>query len=325
MSARTVVGLKPWLPWPLSRQPCWTEPVRAERLAALRIGLACVLLLDLLFTYWPHLHDFFGRDSLGSPELFAWMTEAPSCRWSLLRGVAEPWVLQAALATWTVATVLLALGFWTRASAAVVWLLSTSFANLNAHIENAGDLLRGIILFYLMLSPCGAAWSLDHWLRRRRGADEPVYVYPWPLRLLFVQMVLIYFCNGLYKIVGDDWRSGNALYYVLGDVTIARWSYAQLPVPYVLTRLLTWAVLGWELSFPLLVCWRRTRKAALWFGVAFHVGIGLSLELGGFAPYMLCLYLPFLFVTDSGGSLQVQLGHLGSRLPSLKAARRAAQ
>ena len=42
MSERTVVGLKPWLPWPLSRSPWWTEPVRAERLAVLRIGATSV-------------------------------------------------------------------------------------------------------------------------------------------------------------------------------------------------------------------------------------------------------------------------------------------
>src|SRR5262249_8850842 len=33
---------------------------------------------------------------------------------------------------------------------------------------------------------------------------------------------------------------------------------------------------------------------ALCFGVAFHVGIGVSMELGGFVPYMLCLYMPLL-------------------------------
>src|SRR5205823_3952047 len=33
-----VVGLKPWFPWPLSRWRWLNEPVRAERLAALRIG-----------------------------------------------------------------------------------------------------------------------------------------------------------------------------------------------------------------------------------------------------------------------------------------------
>ena len=31
-------GLFPWLPWPLRAMPAWTVPVRAERLAVLRIG-----------------------------------------------------------------------------------------------------------------------------------------------------------------------------------------------------------------------------------------------------------------------------------------------
>jgi hypothetical protein len=64
-------GVNPWLPWPFNRSPWWTQPVRAERLAALRIGLAAVLLLDLLVTYLPRAADFFGPDSLGSPGTFA--------------------------------------------------------------------------------------------------------------------------------------------------------------------------------------------------------------------------------------------------------------
>ncbi len=56
---------------------------------------------------------------------------------------------------------------------------------------------------------------------------------------------------------------------------------------------MTWTVLAWEISFPLLVVMSRwTRVAALLFGVAFHLGIGLTMELGFFAPYALCLYLP---------------------------------
>jgi uncharacterized membrane protein YphA (DoxX/SURF4 family) len=314
MSERTVVGLCPWLPWPLCRWPWWTEPVRAERLAALRIGLAAVLLLDLATTYLPHFDLLFGGGSLGSPEVFRSVGTAPSWNWSLLRGVKDHRILWAAAILWTVATALLLVGLWTRLSAVIVWVLSTSFATLNPYIDNAGDQVRGIMLFYLMLCPCGAVWSLDHWrARRRRQPTEIRFVPPWPLRLLFIQMALIYFCNGLYKLVGEEWRSGSSLYYVLGDLTLARWSYAQVRVPYELTRLLTWAVMAWELTFPLLVClpwlgsafcravglalpsWVRwVPGIALGFGVAFHFGIGLSLELGGFAAYMLCLYLPLV-------------------------------
>jgi hypothetical protein len=256
-----VVGLRPWLPWPLSRWHWWTEPVPAERLAALRIGLAAALLLDLLTTYLPG--------------------ELPA--------EADGAMVRAALLLWLVAAVALLLGACSRVSAALAWGLGLSFAAANPGSENAGDVVRNIVLLYLVLTPCGAVWSVD--ARGRRGR---VGVYPWALRLLFVQMVLIYFLNGLHKALGRDWQRGDALYYVLGDWTLARWSYAQVPVPYALTRLLSWLVLGWECLLPLLVLWRPLRVAALGFGAVLHVGIWLSLELGGFAPYMLCLYLPLL-------------------------------
>lgn len=320
----TVIGIKPWLPWPLSRWRVWNEPVRAERLAALRIALSVILLLDVLFTYLPQSKVFFGRDSMGSPELFAynfrpeWKNESvredlrslgddlEQCkpfhrtlalrwRWSLLKGVEDPRWIRAAMIVWAVATFGLLLGTGTRLCAGVVWLLSTSVANVNPYIDNAGDTIRGIQLFYLMLCPCGAAWSVDAWLKRRLGLLKgPAYVYPWVIGLLFLQMVFIYWCNGVYKLTGADWQQGNALYYVLGDLTLTRWSSAQLHLPYLLTRVLTWSVLAWEALFPLLVLWRPTRIVALLFGVAFHLGIGLSMELGGFVPYVLCLYLPLL-------------------------------
>src|SRR5207245_600410 len=197
----------------LCRWKWWTEPVRAERLAALRIGLAVVLLVDVLTTYLARTEVFFGRDSLGSPEIFAGRFRPPHWYWSLLYGLEDPAILKAAALVWAVATLLLLLGLGTRVSAVITWALSTSFATLNPNIDNAGDSIRGILLFYLMLCPCGAAWSLDAWWRRRRGLLRgPVYVHPWPLRLLFVQLCCIYFMNGAHKLLGHSWLRGVSLY-----------------------------------------------------------------------------------------------------------------
>ncbi len=374
-----VVGLEPWLPWPLKASDWWTQPVRAERLAVLRVGVAACLLIDILTSYLPHLQDFFGTAGLGGTEMFAYYGEAPKLNWSLLRGFGdpllgafalvtwialtawlvldfwagrrsrrvvqkapesssvtateeqstsmtwlvvswfvsgifvilgvwsrqepalpmlhswqdEPFLLTAALGAWVAATVLLLAGLWTRWAALATWVLSMSFANVNPNIDNAGDTIRGIILFYLMLCPCGAAWSVDAWRRRQREVG-PAFVWPWVLRLLFVQLVFIYFMNGLYKLAGSGWLEGNSLYYVLGDLSLTRVSAEQVAIPLVLTQIATWLVLAWEVTFPVLVLFRRTRNLALWFGVAFHVGIFASMELGGFVPYILCLYLPLV-------------------------------
>lgn len=295
MSQVVIVGLKPWLPRFLARWSSWTEPVRAERLAILRIGVAAVLLVDILTNYLPHLPDLFGPNSLGDPQVF-WH-DRPISFWSLLAGVQSAAVLRVVVIAWAAAAVLLLLGLCSRTSAAVAWALSQSFLALNPYAHNAGDTVRTIMLLYLMIAPCGAAWSLDRWLRRNRHVG-PIFIYPWPLCLLLVQMSVIYFNNGVHKLMGPQWRAGSSLYYVLGDLTLMRWSYAELPLPFVITQVLTWGVLIWELAFPLLVFLPATRPATLVMGVLMHVGIGLSMELGVFAPYMLCLYLPFV---PSGG------------------------
>jgi uncharacterized membrane protein YphA (DoxX/SURF4 family) len=359
-----VVGLEPWFPWPLHAWGWWTRPVRAERLAALRIGLAGCLLIDILTSYGPHLAEFFGQGGLGGAKLFAYYGAAPRLNWSLLRGFGDPllsalafgawgmltiwfaldlwgirafrlpekkwfliwlaagitallgnwarsvpsgshrllsswqddpFLLTGVFWTWVAATALLLVGRWTRIAAVLTWALTLSFANVNPNIDNAGDTIRGITLFYLMLCPCGAVWSVDRLLQRRREINSaPVHVWPWPLRLLFIQLIFIYFMNGLYKLTGTDWFEGNSLYYVLCDLTLTRFSIAQLPVPFFLAKVATWLVLIWELTFPVLVLFRATRWLALLIGVAFHLGILATLELGGFVPYVLCLYLPLL-------------------------------
>ena len=93
---------------------------------------------------------------------------------------------------------------------------------------------------------------------------------------------------------GDSWQQGNSLYYVLCDLTLSRFSFHQLQLPLVVMQIMTWSVLVWEAGFPLWVLCPWTRTTALVFGVLFHLGIFLSMELGGFGPYMIAMYLPLV-------------------------------
>jgi hypothetical protein len=304
LQIRDVVGVEPWLPWPLSRWKWWTEPVRAERLAALRIGLALMLLVDVLVQYLPNYTDFFGAGSLGSPEVFSGRAQG-HWHWSVLRGIEDSRLFLPVLLVWAAAAVLLMIGWQPRWAALVAWILSVSVLNLNYYLHNGGDRIRSIVLFYLMLTPCGAVWSLDSFLQHKKqqarqltphhsSLTGPVLIWPWALRLLFVQLALIYFLNGFYKLVGPHWRAGDVLQSVLGNIQWARWSFAQLPLPYPFIQVLTWLVLFWELGFPLLVAMRPFRNLTLWAGVFLHVGLAISLQLGLFSFYMLCLYLPLV-------------------------------
>src|SRR5262245_38455872 len=123
----TVVGTRPCLPRFLGE---WlTAPVRAERLAALRIGFAAVLLVDILVTYLPFLKDYYGPGSLSWPDVFASRFESPYWHWSILRWLPDSWGPIIALATWAIAAVALLVGWRAGIAAAIVWALSWSFLN----------------------------------------------------------------------------------------------------------------------------------------------------------------------------------------------------
>ena len=70
MNERIVIGTRPWLGF-LNGWNWLAKPIPAERLAALRIGTGLVLLMDVLFTYFPFRYDYFGPGSLAEPDVFA--------------------------------------------------------------------------------------------------------------------------------------------------------------------------------------------------------------------------------------------------------------
>src|ERR1700733_69813 len=103
-----VVGIIPWLPWPLSASTWWTQPIRAERLALLRIGVALCLLVDILINYAPEALSYFGAEGLGDPDIFKWRFNAPRANWSLLRGLGDNAIVSLAFLVWLALTVWIA-------------------------------------------------------------------------------------------------------------------------------------------------------------------------------------------------------------------------
>ena len=96
-------------------------------------------------------------------------------------------------------------------------------------------------------------------IRLKRRPPGPVYVHPWPICLIFVQMIFMYWINGLSKLFGETWLDGSSLHYVLGDIALTRFSQVAWPIPFYLTCLLSWTVLAWENLFPLLVLFKWPR------------------------------------------------------------------
>jgi hypothetical protein len=330
----------------------WCRPIRAEPLALFRILLGLCVLGSLLTGFGPRLATYCGTDPVcparaqdewlkrtgrvcllrgpsGLPLLDDWLPEGPARAFPWLNAWVGPeraeawarWGERPESAYLLFGLYLLALlgvttGFHTRPSTLLAVLLAATFYNRLSDLMNGGDSLARNGLYFLLLSPAGAAWSVDSWRRARKEArrararglpppepGRPVLVPPWSVRLMQIQLCVMYLFTGLSKLhdVGvvngrltGDWVSGVAMYWVLNDVTLTRWPYALLPVPLFVCRLLSWGTLLFEIGFSFFVLVRPLRRWVLLAGVGLHLGILAVMEVGWFTPITLCWYALFV-------------------------------
>lgn len=293
----------------------WLHPIPAERVAIFRISVAAIVLLDTLISLMPDAADWFGPDAVFSPGQFeSWRRYAMN--WTILPTDASMTLVYALLGLLALSALLVLLGVGTRAACVAMWVLLMSFQIRNPHVLNAGDILLRCGAFYLVLMPAGAAWSVDNLIRRRLGWRVHGWVAPWSLRLAQIQIGLLYTFTGIEKlrsfdpdVLSDggylgDWVSGWAVYKTLVHGTIARWPMVFEHFPWWLFAPLTWATLVWELCWPALVFWRRTRWYALAFGYMLHMGIFLTMEVTHFSFTTLSyywLFIPAAILMDLAG------------------------
>ncbi len=273
----------------------WHEPVRAERLAVARILFALAIFTDQLFQYAPQLSTYFGPDGVAPAGINDGFL-AMSWQWAILLFHTDDMaVVTTVFAVWTTAAFLMLLGWHTRLMTFLVWLGALCFLARNPNLKNGGDDTMQLAVFLLLISPCAVAPSLDRRRRLKRQGIDPdsapaAVIAPWPVRLFQLQLCVIYFTTGIAKLAGHTWWDGTSVHYVLNDVTMSRWPYALVPIPIWITAPLTYMSVWFETLFPLLVLWPRTRKWTLWFGVLFHLGIYLMIEVGWFSFYTIAMY-----------------------------------
>jgi hypothetical protein len=119
------------------------------------------------------------------------------------------------------------------------------------------------------------------------------------LGYLGMQLLLSYFISGWVKIVNPDWRSGRALRdvflfstYPAGE-NIREW--ARHPR---LLRAAGWAVMGFELTFPLFFLSRPALLAGLAIGAVFHGANACLFGLNRFFWIWICAYPSILWLQE---------------------------
>jgi hypothetical protein len=269
-------------------------PIPIERLEALRL-LVPLCILAFLGERMLHTPEWLTAAGFQVPALGREDYRQPLALDPLPEGLA--WGVSASLLASGLA---LAAGFRVRPSGLLFALLLgyvTLHDRLAAFTVNK---LGTVLVLALALSPAGARYGVDAWLRRRRSpeVDVPTHVAAGPVRFFQAALLGLYAASGLCKAKGDWLVHPHLLYTHLHDSYQTWVSYlAALYVPQTLWALAQALVLVFECLAPLWFAWKKTRFSALAFGLAMHAGIGLmfgpviwfsclmaSLLLAGFAP-----------------------------------------
>jgi hypothetical protein len=204
-------------------------------------------------------------------------------------------------------TVLTAVWFW-------------SLHQRNPVLWDGGDNIIQIVLVYAVFANLGAYFSLD--AERKRGSlkaagpghQMKALLHNAAMLAIAVQLCLLYGTAGLYKIQGEAWQNGTAIYYIfrVGDFAWPGRTDFLRNNPYAVTAL-TYGTVALQLSFPFMFfSSRRARRAALASTALFHLGTAVLMGLVTFAAFMFSIELSLVSDRDYR-SVASWAGRLGRR------------
>lgn len=219
--------------------------------------------------------------------------------------------------TGLVIALLFTIGYLTRLMTLLHWLMIWSLQTRNDFLGDGGDNIMRIVLLFLVFVNAGAVFSVDATRKpsRVKATLRPMLAvfHNFGILAVILQLAFLYMSTGLYKVMGELWQNGTALYYIL-RVDEFSWPGVAEHIyrnPYLVVGA-TYGTVLFEVMFGPLLLNRWTRLGVILpVGFLFHLGIGALMGLPTFAWSMLSLYP--LLVSDgeyqtAGGWIRRWLG-----------------
>lgn len=207
------------------------------------------------------------------------------------------------------------IGWRTRLSTALLAIGLTALVERTSILGDQGDNITRIGLTLMVFMTTNAHWSLD--ARRRRKLEQREITTTWQhiwsstpwlphwltslihnaaLIALSGQLFILYTASALYKVQGDLWQGGTALYYPLALPEYAVFpSVNQLVYesPTFLTLATYFSVFA-QLFFAVGLLHPFTRRLALVGVILLHIGIAVMMGLPWFSLAMLAFDAVFV-------------------------------
>ena len=264
--------------------------VDTRALAALRIALALIILVDLAHRAM-HM-ELFYTDQGAYPVAAYEATYDQYTGYSLHALSGDLWFQQLLFVVAGLFAITLLLGYRTRLVGVVSFVLLFSLQARNPAVLNGADRLLRVLLLIALVAPLGERWSVDA-LRRGTARSR---VASFGTVAVLLQPVIVFTSNAILKHGGENWYAGDALEiamlndamrFYLGNV-IVEYSWLLTVLNYAWVTLLAGSAL-----FLLATAGRLRALAALVYISAF-LGMLTTMAVGLFPLVLIAALLPFL-------------------------------
>lgn len=275
----------------------WFTPRNATTICVMRVMVGVMLVYTHL-VWTLELSTFFSESGVFPNEYQAAFTGNSPFVWSHFHWLDSPTWMWASHVLCLIVLATFAIGLWTRWTGILAFLIVVSYANRAGGALFGLDQVNGFLTLYLAISPCGSRFSVDSWLRKRRGQgseeESPTTMANVSTRLIQLHLCVVYLFAGLGKLQGVSWWDGTALWGAF-----ASYEYQTLDMTWMvhlpwLVNLITLLAVFWELSYPFMVWPKLTRPIYLILAAMVHLGIGMAMGMITFGLIMLVANLSFV-------------------------------
>ena len=178
----------------------------------------------------------------------------------------------------------------------IVYLFVLTLYKASPFLGDGGSNILMIVLAYMIFTNNSAHLSLF-----KKGPSNNNFAkitHNLFFSLVLIQTCILYFFAGFFKLQGDMWLHGTALYYVLNIESFRMNLTSYLSDIIISSPLLltfgAYSAIFLQLLFPILVFNKYTRYIVLVGSIGFHLSIALLMGLVQFGMIMIALDLAFL-------------------------------
>ncbi len=280
-------------------QRFWFDPVDLTGVALTRMALGATLFVTYLFRF-QNMNLLTSEALLPKEQALLLFPEImrPAWSWNFWP---DSWAM-AVHCLFCIGLFLWVFGVGGRILGVLLWIIHMGFIQRNYAIVFGADVMAGIFLFYLVLIETPPQMKNFSFFKKNNlfitNSPSSDFVSTSLLRLLQIQLAVIYAYTGFEKLKGVTWWDGTALWSVFANPQMVWMDLSFIKNISWILPTMAFLTIIFEIYFPAAMLSKKVRYYWLAAGLFFHIGIGFLMSLWAFSLVILSIYFVFIDPLD---------------------------